>query len=108
VPVGIAAPVVFAARESEIITVIHGQPSQPVFAPISAPVITVIHAHEAAIEFSGFPLPPPGAYRMRGYDSTLARYVYWDSISIDELGAAYDGPGPVIDIVVFMFQGAGL
>jgi hypothetical protein len=108
VPDGVAAPVVFFVSEGEPIAVLHGQVPQPEFFTSSADIAVVLHGQEAQIEFSGRPAPPPGAYRMRGYDSTLGRIVYWDSVSIDELAAAYDGPGPVSDVVVFMFQGAGL
>jgi hypothetical protein len=54
------------------------------------------------------PINPPVAadsYRMRGYDSTLARTVYWNATSVDSLGASYGGPGPLTDIVVFMLLG---
>lgn len=44
-------------------------------------------------------------YRMRGYDGTLARLVFWTAESIDDTGAEYTGPGPLTDIVVQMIVG---
>lgn len=44
-------------------------------------------------------------YRMRAYDTSLARHVYWNYDSIDSLGAGYAGPGPIIDVVVQMVMG---
>jgi hypothetical protein len=45
--------------------------------------------------------PVSGAqYRMRAYDSTLTRIVFWTSDTIDTLGADYTGPGPITDVVV--------
>lgn len=55
-------------------------------------------------------VPEAGAggptYRMRGYDTTEARYVYWSSSNIDSGAADYAGPGPVLDIVVQAVLGA--
>lgn len=45
-------------------------------------------------------------YRMRAHDTTLARYVFWNSSSIDPIGANYGGPGPLTDIVVQNVIGA--
>jgi hypothetical protein len=39
-------------------------------------------------------------YRMRGYDSTETRTVYWDATTIDAAGAEYTGPGPLANVVV--------
>jgi hypothetical protein len=39
-------------------------------------------------------------YRMRGFDSTLGRIVYWTTTFADSSASDYSGPGPVIDIVV--------
>lgn len=39
-------------------------------------------------------------YRMRGYDSTEARTVYWDSDTVDATGVNYSGPGPLLNVVV--------
>ena len=53
-------------------------------------------------------LPAGGVtYRMRGYDTTLARMVFWGSTSIDETAGNYVGPGPVINIVVQAVIGEG-
>jgi|SRR5690606_13348976 len=39
-------------------------------------------------------------YRMRAWDITLGRYVYWTVQGVvDDLGLEYTGPGPLIDIV---------
>jgi hypothetical protein len=45
------------------------------------------------------------AYRMRGYDATLGRVVFWSSVGVDDTGNAYGGPGPLSDIVVHMLLG---
>jgi hypothetical protein len=45
------------------------------------------------------------AYRMRAYDATLGREVFWNSVGIDDQGSAYGGPGPLSDIVVHMLLG---
>ena len=42
----------------------------------------------------------PQFYRMRGFDQTLARDVYWESDEIDTDFSDYTGPGPVVEIVV--------
>lgn len=44
-------------------------------------------------------------YRMRGYDQTLATLVYWTSSDVDPLANDYNGPGPVVDIVVHKIVG---
>jgi hypothetical protein len=41
-----------------------------------------------------------GTYRMRAYDTTLTRIVFWKAPTIDTLGGYYIGPGPIIDVVV--------
>jgi hypothetical protein len=46
-------------------------------------------------------------YRMRAHDTTLGRYVYWQSSSVDSAGANYAGPGPLTDVVVQNVIGAG-
>jgi hypothetical protein len=40
-------------------------------------------------------------YRMRGYDTTLGRHVYWNADTVDTGGTSYGGPGPLTDIVLF-------
>ena len=45
------------------------------------------------------------AYRMRAYDATLGREVFWSSQGIDDTGNSYGGPGPLSDIVVHMLLG---
>lgn len=45
-------------------------------------------------------------YRMRGYDTTEGRYVFWGSSTIDSGATKYTGPGPVLDIVVQAVLGA--
>lgn len=42
------------------------------------------------------------SYRMRGFDTTLARTVYWTSDIVDASGTDYTGPGPLTTIVVQM------
>jgi len=39
-------------------------------------------------------------YRMKGYDTTLTRWVYWYSNTIDLRASVYNGPGPVTRIQV--------
>jgi hypothetical protein len=39
-------------------------------------------------------------FRMRAYDSTLGRIVYWNAPSTDAGGSYYSGPGPLSDVVV--------
>lgn len=39
-------------------------------------------------------------HRMRAYDQTLGRDVYWDSGVVDLTGDDYTGPGPLQDVVV--------
>ena len=39
-------------------------------------------------------------YRMRAFDGTLARHVFWSSSSVDSGGVDYGGPGPLSDVVV--------
>ena len=46
------------------------------------------------------------SYRMRAHDTTLARYVFWSSSTVDDTGANYAGPGPLTDIVVQAVIGA--
>ena len=67
----------------------------------------LIAANGTALKL-GAPVASSGvSYRMRGYDTTLARYVYWSSSTIDSGAASYAGPGPVLDIVVQAVLGAG-
>jgi hypothetical protein len=44
-------------------------------------------------------------YRMRGYDTTLSSTVFWNSDTPDADSADYQGPGPVINIVVRSVSG---
>jgi hypothetical protein len=44
-------------------------------------------------------------YRMRGYDTTLASTVFWNSSTPDADSSDYGGPGPVTDIVVRAVSG---
>lgn len=39
-------------------------------------------------------------YRMRGYDATLARIVYWNASVIDTTGTSYTGPGALSQIIL--------
>lgn len=39
-------------------------------------------------------------YKMRGFDVTLGRSVYWGTAAEDATGAEYTGPGPLTEIVV--------
>lgn len=39
-------------------------------------------------------------YRMRGFDTTLTRLVFWTATIIDTGGAQYTGPGPLTDVVI--------
>lgn len=45
-------------------------------------------------------------YRMRGDDGTLGYPVYWNSSTIDTLGADYAGPGPLTEVVVSKILGS--
>ena len=45
-------------------------------------------------------------YRMRGFDTTLTRPVYWTTSTIDSTGTEYTGPGPLTGIVVSKVIGA--
>jgi hypothetical protein len=50
---------------------------------------------------SGPPPPPSGlTYRMRAFDQTLGRIVFWPSDTIDTSGTDYTGPGPLIRVVI--------
>jgi hypothetical protein len=42
---------------------------------------------------------------MRGRDTTLDRTVFWDAPIVDTNASEYDGPGPVVDIVVWEVLG---
>lgn len=44
-------------------------------------------------------------YRMRAYDTTLESIVFWNSSTPDEDSSDYQGPGPVINIVVRSVSG---
>lgn len=58
--------------------------------------------------FSSVPIPLSGGApicRMRGYDTTLARLVFWWSETIDPDGNSYSGPGPLTDVVLFNLLG---
>jgi hypothetical protein len=39
-------------------------------------------------------------FRMRAFDSTLGRIVYWNAPDTDPNGTSYSGPGPISDVVV--------
>jgi hypothetical protein len=39
-------------------------------------------------------------YRMRAYDATLGRLVYWNSSTLDATGVDYAGVGPLSDVVL--------
>lgn len=41
-----------------------------------------------------------GEFRMRAFDTTLGRIVYWTSSTIDTAGVDYTGPGPLTDVVI--------
>jgi len=45
-------------------------------------------------------------YRMRGFDDTLEKLVFWTSAVIDNAGDAYGGPGPLSDIVIQQVLGS--
>lgn len=40
------------------------------------------------------------SYRMKGFDTTLVKWVYWTSNSIDMNALRYLGPGPVTRVMV--------
>jgi hypothetical protein len=42
---------------------------------------------------------------MRGLDQTLGQAVMWIAPEVDPTGVHYDGPGPVVDIVVQTLPG---
>lgn len=44
-------------------------------------------------------------YAMRAYDTTLGQYVYWRTADLDPTGEFYDGPGPLVDIVLHSEKG---
>lgn len=46
-------------------------------------------------------------YRMRGYDTTLTRLVFWTATIVDTTAAQYTGPGPVTGIVIQDVSGGG-
>ena len=39
-------------------------------------------------------------YRMRAFDLTLGRLVYWFAATPDVLSVEYEGPGPLDNIVI--------
>lgn len=41
------------------------------------------------------------SFRMRARDTTLAATVFWSAGSPDPTGQSYEGPGPLLDVVVF-------
>jgi hypothetical protein len=43
----------------------------------------------------------PIRFRMRAFDQTLGRTVYWTARVLDYEAKYYDGPGPLINIRVF-------
>lgn len=40
------------------------------------------------------------SYRMRAFDTSLGRIVYWTSSEVDATGSNYTGPGPLLGTVV--------
>lgn len=105
---GVAAPIVFVAAASVAIEVVLAEAASADLIALAGQAIEVVDGQCTPIAFTSVPDPPAGAYRMRAYDTTLLRFVYWDAPAIDTLGSTYSGPGPLSDIVVFMYQGAGL
>ena len=67
-------------------------------APLSYGFNSELKAHGSPVVVEGGATGP--TYRMRGYDTTLTRYVFWASTTIDSGATDYTGPGPVLDIVV--------
>jgi len=63
-------------------------------APLAADAVYTNIRPETATAPSGV------GYRMRGFDTTLGRQVYWLSPVIDTPGSDYTGPGPLTGIVV--------
>lgn len=65
------------------------------------------------LSFLVYPLTPRGDYdtgmsfRMRGFDTSLGRLVFWTAPDIDDIAAFYVGPGPVNDIVIQFVISAG-
>jgi len=52
----------------------------------------------------GYILGGPFTTRMKGFDTTLASWVYWSSAGNDPLALNYRGPGPVTrTVVAFVF-----
>jgi hypothetical protein len=65
--------------------------------------IGVFGEGEAILPVSGELMPLPArwlkVHRMRAYDTTLGREVYWDSGFVDTNGDDYEGPGPLEGVV---------
>jgi hypothetical protein len=59
----------------------------------------------AGVGLAEIPVPSL-TYRMRAYDTTLARLVFWNSPMIDGAGLDYAGPGPLLDVVVSILIGS--
>jgi len=77
--------------------VINGEQGTAVVGSASAPFVSILTGEAAEGGDDG---GTGITYRMRGYDSTLAAVVYWNSTMIDSLGVSYLGPGPLTMIVV--------
>jgi len=60
---------------------------------------------ETATASVGGPVAADPTYRMRAFDSSLARVVFWNASIVDSTGASYGGPGPLVDVVVHMLLG---
>lgn len=80
-------------------------------APASLPTVPSSTVNKALVRAALTNPIPSGAsglalYRMRAYDSTLSQIVYWNANDLDATGASYGGPGPLVDVVLFMFLGA--
>lgn len=76
---------------------IDGEQVTPSPTPSVSPIVAIIRGEvsEGAGDGGG-----AITYRMRAYDTTLSQVVFWNSTSIDSLGASYLGPGPLTMIVV--------
>jgi len=79
------------------------------FVEVDASVAALAHvsgASEFVVDASKASLNPTAApggvdviYRMRARDLTLGEIVYWTSSVVDDAGAFYGGPGPLINVV---------
>jgi hypothetical protein len=62
---------------------------------VKAPAVPFVYTWDVLSQTTSIAI-----YRMRAFDSTLARMVYWKSFIVDTAGADYTGPGPIINVVV--------